>query len=443
MDMKQIIKKSLLLIPYVRRYVEKVRLLRAEKNTKEQQYVEQVELLKSEIVAKEKQIENFQKLIAHARSPALFNSLDDFSTERLLAHPAIHPLPSTRIGSQAALDNPNRIKVAERLLNAYHKSLKEEKKSTLNREGEDLWTGILRDELPDLMNIIDQGNAQKLADYLMDFGKSFVWFGGVTTCIDGYNRNLDPKQVSLTYLEKLICLGESLGLLRFENPENGPWGNNLHVNIDQLMEDIEKSLNISIAPPLNIIHTDGLVTNKGLFHYRHIHGLYGAIRIAQLTDCQGRICELGGGLGITAMYARRLGILDYTLLDLPITCLLAGHYLLHAVGLDNVVLYGEPQRSEAIKILPYWECVSLNPKHYKLTVNQDSLPEIDDNLIREYLVQIKRITADSFLSINHECFYPRTVNNFIQQETGYKKIYRHKYWVREGYVEELYRIQEM
>ncbi|AFY38486.1 hypothetical protein Lepto7376_2195 [[Leptolyngbya] sp. PCC 7376] len=425
MNIKHIIKQSLLSIPYIRRYVD------------------QVQSLRLEVTSKEEQIERLKNLITHSRSPALFNSLDDFSTERLLSHPAIHPLPNTRIGSEEALDNPNRIKVAERLLNAYHQSLGDEKKSNLNRNGEDLWTGILRDELPDLMEAIDKGNAKKLADYLRDFGKSFVWFGGVTTCIDGYNRNLDPKQVSLTYLDKLVCLGESLGILRFENPENGPWGNNLQVNVDQLINDIEQVLNISISPPLNIIHTDGLTTDKGLFHYRHIHGLYSAIRIAKLTNCQGRVCELGGGIGITAMYSRRLGILDYTLLDLPITCLLAGHYLLHSIGLDDVVLYGESNSSGSIKILPYWECVNLKHKNYKLTINQDSLPEIDDNLIQEYLVQIRRITTDFFLSINHECFHPKTVNNFIQKETGYKQLYRHKCWIREGYLEELYRIQAM
>ena len=96
----------------------------------------------------------------------------------------------------------------------------------------------------------EKRDAEELAHYLMNFGKSFVWFGGITTCVDGYNRNLDRQQVALTYLDKMVCLGEALGLLRLENPENGPWGNNLLLDLDELIEQIEDALQISVAPPL-------------------------------------------------------------------------------------------------------------------------------------------------------------------------------------------------
>ena len=129
---------------------------------------------------------------------------------------------------------------------------------------------------------------------------------------------------------------------------------------------------------------------------------------------------------MTAMYARRFGIMDYTMLDLPITCLLAGHYLMHAVGEDQVSLYGEDLSDDTIKILPYWECLNIPDKSMELTVNQDSLPEISDNLIGEYLMQIKRMTKKHFLSINHETFHPRSVFNFVRSSEGYESISRSK-----------------
>lgn len=153
------------------------------------------------------------------------------------------------------------------------------------------------------------------------------------------------------------------------------------------------------------------------------------------------MCEIGGGLGLTAMYARRLGLGRYTILDLPITCLLAGHYLLHAVGKDNVALYGENRSSNiAIEVLPYRECTNLPSKNYGLVLNQDSLPEIADNLVLEFLDQVTRIGSGLFLSINHEYFYPRTVKNFISASGGFREIYRSKCRVREGYLEEVYGI---
>ncbi|WP_417385601.1 putative sugar O-methyltransferase [Gimesia sp.] len=420
--LKKTFRNLLYQIPPVRRYVDQVRQTRASAEDLE------------------KEIARLNEIINHSRSPALFQSKDDLLTERLLAHPAIIPLPEVSISSSPAIDNSNREIVAERLLDAYHKSLEDEHKSSLRREGEDVWTELIRNELPDLMAMVENRKAKELADYLMNFGQSFVWFGGITTCLDGYNKNLDPKQVALTYLDKLICFSESIGLSRFESPEHGPWGNNLHENLAELVDEIEKHLGISIAPPLGIIHTDGLQINENLFHYRHINGLYCGTRIADLRTDHGKVCEFGGGLGITAMYARRLGVTDYTMLDLPITCLLAGHYLLHAVGLDSVALYGETMREDVIKILPFWECLNLPDKSYSLTINQDSFPELAENLITEYLNQIKRITTDRFLSINHESFYPKTVANFIKQNSGYQRLYRGKYWVREGYLEEVYDI---
>ncbi len=419
--MNTLLKKILLLIPPVNRYVIQLRNLRAD------------------VVRLENEARKFDSIKEYCRSPALCDSPDDLLTERLLSHPVLEPFPNVRLGCSHAEDSPERIIVAKRLLTAYHKSINDEQLSPLRREGEDLWTGLIRSELPELMSIIEEKNAGKLADYLMHFGESFVWFGGITTCIDGYNRNLDPKHIALTYLDKLVCIGEYLGLIRYESPESGPWGANLQSDIDELIEKIEVDLDISIIPPSGAIYTDGLETEKGLFHYRHINGLYSAIRVKELSENNEPCCEFGGGVGITAMYARRMGIQDYTMLDLPITCLLAGHYLLHAVGLDSVSLYGEHQDTTSIKILPYWECTKLPEKHYSLTLNQDSFPEIADNLLEEYLVQIERVTKNCFLSINHECFYPKTVSNFVKRAKGYSKVYRSKYWIREGYIEELFR----
>lgn len=420
--MNDVIKRLLLLIPSINNYVDHVRKIR------------------TELSAKQVQIDKLMDLIEKSRSAGLFGSAQDFLTERLLAHPVTIPCPEIKLASQEAQDKGNRIHVADRLIRSYHRALEEEKRSTLQREGEDLWTGLIRNELPELMEIIEHKDPERLAKYLMNFGQSFVWYGGITTCVDGYNRNIEPSQVALTYFDKLACLAEFLGILRVENPESGPWGENLHVDANSLVNKIEKELGFDISSPMGIIHTDGLLTERGIFHYRHINSLYMAARLGKLNQAKDPVCEFGGGLGMTAMYARRMGQKNYTILDLPITCLLAGHYLIHAIGEEHVTLYGETLSENSIKILPYWECLNIPSKYMGMTINQDSLPEISDNLIVEYLKQINRITKNYFLSINHECSHPRTVFNFVQKSAGYEQIYRSKCWVREGYVEEAFRI---
>ncbi len=417
------IKQFLMYLPHVNRHVARVRNLQSEK------------------INAELKVKSLESVLRKSRSPGLSNMEGDCLTERLLAHPALYPLPHVKLGNSFAVTSADRLEVSRRLLAAYHKAIEDEAISPMKREGEDLWTSLIRNELPDLMQAIEKNDAKGLSDFLLHFGESFVWFGGITTCIDGYNRNLRSEHIALTYYDKLICLAEYLGLIRFESPESGPWGENLQLDVNKILEMVEQSLGIDIVPPLGAVYTDGLESNKGLFHYRHINSLYSAVRLKELVDFNQPCLEFGGGLGITALYASRMGLKNYTMLDLPITCLLAGNYLLNSMGLDAVSLYGEARSDNKIKLLPYWECLNLPAKYFHTTLNQDSFPEIADNLLQEYLLQIKRITVKNFLSINHECDYPRTVNNFVNRASGYKKIYRSKYWIREGYIEELWRIE--
>jgi hypothetical protein len=387
----------------------------------------------------EQQLADLSEIVAESRSPGLFTK-SGLLTDRLLAHPAKSPLPPVRLVTRPAESKSDRVAVARRLIAAYHTAIEGESKSPLRRHGEDLWTGLLRTELPALIECVEGRDPERLAEFLQHFGTSFVWFGGITTCVDGYNRDLDLAHVALTYFDKMVCLAESLGVLSLENPESGAWGDNLHANPDSLVRRIADVLKIDIAPPLGIIHTDGIETERGVFHYRHINGLYMATRMSALNTDLSPVCELGGGLGIGAMYARRLGYRDYTIVDLPITCLLAGHYLIHAMGADAVSLYGEEHNKDSTKILPYWLIQDLPDKHFGVIVNQDSLPEIDESLIHEYFFQISRIGREYFLSINHEYAYPRTVGNLIDGYTDFRKLYRMRCWVREGYVEEAYKI---
>lgn len=88
----------------------------------------------------------------------------------------------------------------------------------------------------------------------------------------------------------------------------------------------------------------------------------------------------------------------------------------------------------------YVEC--FNDMRINIVDIHNQLNSIDQtSFILEYLKQIKRTTQKYFLSINHECFHPRTVFNFIKSSSGYELVSRSKCWVREDYIEEVYRIK--
>lgn len=406
----------------------------------------QLELQTGQLVDRDREIAQLSDRLANVRSPALSGGSDDLLTERLLSHP-VPALPGIGLGSSPATEHPQRIAVAERLLAAYHAAIRDEAKSDMPREGEDMWTQILRDELPELVEAIDEKDAEKLAHFLTRFGSSFVWFGGVSTSVDGYNRNLDSYHVAMTYWDKLLRLAEYLGVLAFENPEAGPWGVAVARNPVAVVAAIEKEIGISVFGPEGVIHTDGLRIGSGeqpsggLLHYRHINSLYAALRLTRLAPT-GAACEYGGGVGLIAYYVRKLGMRDYTILDLPITCLLSAHFLMLACGPDEVGLYGETTSDEQIKVLPYWTCRSFADDRFAISLNQDGMNEIADNLRETYRDEIARTTRDYFLSFNHEVFFPKTVRALMAGDPRYACLSRAPYWPREGYVEELFELRK-
>jgi hypothetical protein len=75
--------------------------------------------------------------------------------------------------------------------------------------------------------------------------------------------------------------------------------------------------------------------------------------------------------------ARRFGIDDYTICDLPQVNAVQGFYLMKALGGEAVRLYGESraQGQGGICVLPYFACRDVTCRRYDLVLNQDSFPE--------------------------------------------------------------------
>jgi hypothetical protein len=84
---------------------------------------------------------------------------------------------------------------------------------------------------------------------------------------------------------------------------------------------------------------------------------------------------------------------------------------------------------------------------FRITANQDSFPEINRRIFDEYVQQIRRTTSGFFLSINHEGEQEIAggekhlhVSKLLSANPHFHRMYRSPYWLRGGYVEELYRI---
>lgn len=368
--------------------------------------------------------------------------------QNTLMHPMAGDAAELVFGRKDAEWKPEMVAASRRLIAAYKHTMSQ-RRPLLYTEGDDLWTG-LAENFGRMLSLVHAEDAEQLSRYLVDFGREYTWFGGVTTGLDGYTYwNLDERFVAASYFDKLICLGEALGVLSVESPEQGTegkWGQNALLNPSDIVDAIEAAIGIQIVPPPGPVHVAGLSTRAGLLHYRHINAVYFATRIRDCTAVDDRICEFGGGLGLTAFYLQKLGRKDITLFDLPAVNILSGHFLIGTLGHDAVCLEGEAPRREAVKVRANWNCADEVDGTFGLVANQDSFPEISRRIFDEYVQQIKRISL-AFLSINHEgeqaipgASRHLHVSRLLGAAPGFRQIYRMPYWLRKGYVEELYDI---
>jgi putative sugar O-methyltransferase len=220
----------------------------------------------------------------------------------------------------------------------------------------------------------------------------------------------------------LSQLSVAIGLNRLDNPS---------IQIERELTDdivqIEAALGFRADTPPVYPDEFGLETARGILTVRAVAALYQAHRVKTLTS--GSVCEIGGGLGRTALYARAAGISDYTLVDIPFTAISQGYYLLHALGPEVIALPGE-QHSAPIRIMAPDDFMA-DERRFDLALNADSITEFAPNTAVRYAHKISTSCA-RLLSINHEG------NRLCVHDLfSAHKVLRFPHWMRPGYVEEI------
>lgn len=321
-------------------------------------------------------------------------------------------------------------RIIDRVVTAYRRSVGRD------YYGPDSMWRIFREERQrDLHELLMHGPPEKLAEALRSPKDNNLLYGFEMLFkerVDDLAAN--PRQTRIfgaRLKDQLVRLAEALGTLRVENPESGPWLENLNLRVPELVEAVERKLGFSLDLTAFYAGLLGLPMPGGVLTYRMIHAAYCASRVKALTS--GTVLEIGGGIGHLACYARRLG-LDFTIVDLPMTNVAQGYFLMRTLGEEAVVLEGEPVRAGAIKVL--------TPAHlgsaprYDLVVNVDSLTEVGSEVAKGYLRWIVK-NSGIFLSVNHE-INAFTVNELLREFPNVT-VERFPYWMRNGYVEEIIR----
>jgi hypothetical protein len=264
----------------------------------------------------------------------------------------------------------------------------------------------------------------------------------------------EDRMTQLITADVLVSLGDALGVLRTVNPFAADAPNALGQSLDVVMTELTARFEGSFAPP-QVGGVYGLEFRGEFYPHKYLYQVYVAYRLCELSAGERFSClEIGGGMGFLAYAAHRLHVVsDFCLVDLPLVNVLQGYILLNSRFADRTVLYGESPKEArfneqgGLRILPDIAMLELSAKSFDIAVNQDSLTEMHPETMHIYLEEIQRTTRMYLLSINHESgqitpsgFRHGIVREAALMQPGYAPVYRMPYWLRPGYVEELYRL---
>ena len=228
--------------------------------------------------------------------------------------------------------------------------------------------------------------------------------------------------------DQLLLLTEAIGVRRIRNPEMVA---NPAPEIGELLEALDAFLGFRVDFPNPYPGEAGLDTGRGILTYRATQALFQAWRVRQLVRNirSPRILEIGAGSGRTAYYARKLGLNDYTIVDLPLTCVASANFLGRTLGPEHLRLYGEDTGGD-LKIIPP-AAFFQSANRFDLAINADSITEMSRETAEAYFRDVNT-RARLFLSINHEGNPFRARDLFEHHNHS-----RSPYLMRPGYVEEV------
>jgi hypothetical protein len=358
----------------------------------------------------------------------------DISTERWIRHHRRAAIEAS-VGISAG-QITNDCDLVARVVAAYRNSIEGE-----GAAGQSMWCGFFEQYHKDIHETFLFGDLKQAAAILQNPTTNDLMFGfDVMTTATPDGKDAELLQLGTEWVkDHLIRLAEAIGAIRLDNPETYDYAAACAYPTEDVLAALDAVHGAAIVFPNPYPGEVGLATARGIASFRAVHALYQAWRIKELVGdvASARVLEIGAGLGRNALYARALGITDYTIIDLPMTRAAQAYFLGRTLGAESILLAGETAADPTmrVKILPPSQFHS-EPATYDLVVNVDSLTEMDRDIALAYIQRIQQVTT-RFLSINHEV-NAFTVRELLAGDPAVATYSRHPAWLRRGYVEELF-----
>lgn len=239
--------------------------------------------------------------------------------------------------------------------------------------------------------------------------------------------------------KRLIRLAEAVGAIPLRLQSAGR-PDDRDLTIEGLLARLDETLGFKIDFPNPYPDEFGLKSSRGLFNHRALFAIYQAWRLFAWAggNDRARILEIGAGSGRTAYYARKLGLRDYTIIDLPLTNVAQANFLGRVLEPSALVLTNEScdaARNNKIRIFgPAW--FDASDEHFDVALNADSITEMDRRRAVAYFEKLAS-HARIFVSINHEA-NPFTAAELPSFAGHACRPTRYPYWLDDSYVEETF-----
>lgn len=345
--------------------------------------------------------------------------------------------------------------LCQRLIAAYRKATLS--KSKIENSTGQLWSRVIVKYYGKLASTMESENAEELARILSSmFREDFVYGVATGSIVDNARSFIGAKIWSMKYQDNVIALAEYLGIVRNESTQQGVKGYALKDGLDTVVAKIEKTIGISMDFP-DIGAPYGVKANNSLITMEHPEHIYVALRISEairdyLKDREShllKLAEIGagfGGLTYWMIKLKKINVGTYTIIDLPLMNVLQGYFLAKAFGASTVKLYGENSDTKTvISILPAIAFETEIKSDIDVLINENSMPEMSNEIVENYILFVKKRMSGFFFSYNHEAYSvvggkPQVfVPEIVERVGGFNRLSRNASWVRGGYVEEVYR----
>jgi hypothetical protein len=309
-----------------------------------------------------------------------------------------------------------------------------------------IWSRVIREHYEPLQAVLEQRDANGLATLLCRMFRSSCLHGiahGDLYRIGNIN-NFAKRAWQLKLLDDCVSLGEYLGVVRVENPEQRDIGLALSDGVPALIRLIEDRLGEPVVSfprvgsPYGFDAEGCLITMESPEHIYVGARIREAVRVHLPEVVAPEVIEIGGGFGGLAYYLLRLlpSISAYTIVDLPIVNVLQGYFLGRCFGADAVSLLDEPRAR--IRVLPP---DVIGQQSCDVLINENSMPEMPPETVLGYLRWAALGVRGIFYSYQQEAWTDQVLlHSVIEDEGAFRRLSRNRSWVRRGYVEEVYAV---